>query len=40
VLIPVVGQLALFKRGTEAAIARGAPLDAAVDTDTVLAASK
>jgi len=32
VLIPVVGQLALFKRGT--------PLDATVDTDTVLAASK
>jgi hypothetical protein len=40
VLIPVVGQLALFKRGTEAVIARGTPLDATVDTDTVLAASK
>jgi hypothetical protein len=31
-LIPVVGQLAPFKRGT--------PLDATVDTDTVLVASK
>lgn len=40
VLIPVVGQLALFKRGTEAVIARGTPLDATIDTDTVLAASK
>jgi hypothetical protein len=27
VLIPVVGQLALFKRGTDAVIARGTPLD-------------
>jgi Chitobiase/beta-hexosaminidase C-terminal domain len=40
VLIPVVGQLALFKRGTDAVIARGTPLDATVDTDTVLVASK
>ena len=40
VLIPVVGQLALFKRGSDAVIARGTPLDAAVDTDTVLVASK
>ena len=39
-LIPVVGQLALFKRGTEAVIARGMPLYATVDTDTVLVASK
>jgi len=35
VLIPVVGQLALFKCGTDAVIARGTPLDATVDTDTV-----
>jgi hypothetical protein len=40
VLIPVVGQLALFKRGTDAVIARGTPLDATVDTDTVLVVSK
>ena len=40
VLIPVVGQLALFKRGTDAVIARGTPLDPTVDTDTVLVASK
>jgi hypothetical protein len=40
VLIPVVGQLTLFKRGTDAVIARGAPLDATADTDTVLVASK
>jgi hypothetical protein len=40
VLIPVVGQLALFKRGTDAVIACGTPLDATVDTDTVLVASK
>jgi hypothetical protein len=40
VLIPVVGQLALFKRGTDAVIARGTPLNAAVDTDTVLVVSK
>ncbi len=39
-LIPVVGQLALFKRGTDAVIARGTTLDASVDTDTVLVASK
>jgi hypothetical protein len=30
----------MFKRGTDAVIARGTPLDAAVDTDTVLVASK
>jgi hypothetical protein len=40
VLIPVVGQLTLFKRGTDAVIARGTPLDATVDTDSVLVASK
>jgi hypothetical protein len=40
VLIPVVGQLALFKRGTDAVIARGTPVDATVDSDTILVASK
>ena len=40
VLIPVVGTLALFKHGTDAVIPRGTPVDAAVDTDTVLVASK
>lgn len=40
VLIPVVGTLALFKHGTDAVIPRGTPVDATVDTDTVLVASK
>jgi Chitobiase/beta-hexosaminidase C-terminal domain len=40
VLIPVVGPLALFKRGTDAVIARGTPVDATVDSDTLLVASK
>jgi len=39
-LIPVVGQLALFKRGTDAVIARGTPVDATVDGDAILVASK
>jgi hypothetical protein len=40
VLIPVVGQLALFKRGTDAVIARGTAVDATVDGDAILVASK
>jgi hypothetical protein len=40
VLIPIVGPLALFKHGTDAVIARGTPVDATIDSDTALIASK
>jgi hypothetical protein len=40
VLIPVIGTLGLFKHGTDAVIPRGTPVDATVDSDTVLVASK
>jgi hypothetical protein len=39
VFIPVVGQLALFKRGTDAVIARGTPLNAAL-TPTPFSSSR
>ncbi len=39
-LIPVVGPLSLFKHGTDAVIPPGTPVDATVDSDTVLVASK
>jgi chitobiase/beta-hexosaminidase-like protein len=40
VLIPVVGPLTLFKRGSDAVIARGTPLDATIDADTTIVSAK